>query len=165
MAKIKIGDIFSINTPKGKAYLHYVYVDNDGIELIRVLPGLYLNDVQDITLLSQQKELFMLFFPLRIAFHRKIVKLEGHTDIGSFKKPQYMREDDYIRGNFSSWYIVNIDTCKRKYVKKLSPKQNALSPWGVWNDTLLIERLVEGWTLDKWTESVEKDKLMPNANQ
>ena len=28
--------------------------------------------------------------------------------------------------------------------------QKELSPWGIWNDTLLIERMMEGWTPEKW---------------
>jgi hypothetical protein len=41
MAKIKLGDLFEINTPNGKAYLQYVYKDSTLGELVRVLPGLY----------------------------------------------------------------------------------------------------------------------------
>ena len=41
MAKIKIGDVFEIETAKGKAYLQYAYLDKNGIEIIRVLRGLH----------------------------------------------------------------------------------------------------------------------------
>ena len=42
MPKIKIGDIFEINTPNGKAYLHYIHEDPKiKRQLIRVFQGLY----------------------------------------------------------------------------------------------------------------------------
>lgn len=41
MARIKIGDVFKINTPNGEAYLQYVYEDKTLGELVRILPGVY----------------------------------------------------------------------------------------------------------------------------
>lgn len=68
MARIKLGDIFEIETSKGKAYLHYIFKGKDGA-LIRALPGLYQtrpNNFDDIAVL---KERYMLFFPLGAAYH------------------------------------------------------------------------------------------------
>jgi len=35
-------------------------------------------------------------------------------------------------------------------VKTLSSEQVKYSEWAVWNDTLLIEKLTDEWSLDKW---------------
>ncbi|BDA78463.1 hypothetical protein LPTSP3_g13930 [Leptospira kobayashii] len=52
MAKIKIGDIFEINTSKGNAYLHYIYQDKSVGDLIRVLPGLYSDRPSNLSLVK-----------------------------------------------------------------------------------------------------------------
>ena len=61
-----------------------------------------------------------------------------------------MRTEHNIRGEFLGWHIVDTETWQRQLVKTLSPEQKKLSPWGIWNDTLLIENLVNDWSLEKW---------------
>jgi hypothetical protein len=151
MAKIQIGDIFKISTSKGAAYLHYVYKDPHVAELIRVLPGLFSQTPDDIQKVAESEEKYMLFFPLSAAFRRKMVSYAGHYDLPNFAKPSYMRTDWFVRGVFLGWHIVNTDTWFRTLVKDLTLEQKKLSPWDIWNDTLLIERLEQGWTLDQWT--------------
>jgi hypothetical protein len=41
MKKIKIGDLFEISTPKGKAYFQYVFELNGIGSLIRIFDGLF----------------------------------------------------------------------------------------------------------------------------
>ncbi|HTD92563.1 MAG TPA: hypothetical protein VK644_02075, partial [Chitinophagaceae bacterium] len=146
MTKIKMGDIFEISTPKGNAYLHYVYSDKTIGSLIRVLSGLYTGGSVDLCKIAASNERFMVFFPLSAAFRRKIVKYAGHCDIQDFVKPAYMREENNVRGVFLGWYIIDTQTWHRQLVKELTPAHKQLSPWGCWNDTLLIEKLMEGWT-------------------
>ena len=150
MAKIKIGDVYEISTPKGNVYLHYVHNDKTIGSLIRVLPGLYTDGLVDLCKLAASKERFMVFFPLSAAFHRKIVKYAGHCDIQGFVKPAYMRTKNNVRGAFLGWYIIDTTTWHHQLVKELTPEQKQLSPWGCWNDTLLIERLEQDWTLEEW---------------
>jgi hypothetical protein len=47
MAKIKVGDVFSIKTSKGFAYLHYIGKGWDEIEKIRVLDGIFMDGCSD----------------------------------------------------------------------------------------------------------------------
>lgn len=60
-----------------------------------------------------------------------------------------MRTEHFMPG-VKAWDIVDTDTWKRQVVKKLTPAQVQLSPWGIWNDTLLTEKLAEGWKLEDW---------------
>lgn len=150
MAKIKLGDIFEINTPKGKAYLHYIYKDKTIGEIIRVLPGLYSDRLDNFDELASLKERYMIFFPLFFASNRKIVEQVGYYPVDRYEKPQYMRTEFSVRGEFLGWHIVNTDTWQRQMVETLTPEQKKLSPWGVWNDTLLVENLVDDWSLEKW---------------
>ncbi len=147
--RIKPGDIFEIKTPQGKVYLHYIYIDEFTGELIRVLPGFYQSLPKELSKLVSQKEQFVVSFPLTTAFNKKFVKLVGFSSEG-YTKPKHMRSEHIIKGQILGWHIIDTDTWQRQLVKNLSQEQIQLSPWGIWNDTLLIENLVKGWTLQKW---------------
>lgn len=151
MSKIKIGDVFEINTPKGKAYLHYVDKDGSMGDLIRVLQGLYSERPTNFDKITSSKERYVIFFPLSAAVKQKIVVLVGQYSVERFEKPKYMRCEHTVRGEFLGWHIIDMKTWKRQLVKNLTQEQIMLSPWGIWNDTLLIEKLVDNWSLDKWS--------------
>jgi hypothetical protein len=150
MTKIKIGDIFEINTSKGKAYIHLIYEDKDSVELVRVLSGLYHERPVNFETIAKQKEQFIVSFPLKVAVKKRIVARVGNFNKENFEKPKYMRTEHHIQGEFLGWHIIDTDSWKRQLVQKLNTEQLNLSPWGVWNDTLLIERLSQGWNLKDW---------------
>lgn len=141
MGKIKVGDVFEINTPKGKAYLHYIYKDKTTGDLIRVLPGLHSDRPANFDTLVGSKERYMVFFPLTAANKQKIVEQIGYYSADNFVKPRFMRTEHVVRGEFLGWHIVDTETWQRQLVKTLTSEQKKLSPWGIWNDTLLIENL------------------------
>ena len=62
-----------------------------------------------------------------------------------------MRTEHIVRGEFLGWHIIDTDTWQRQLVKSLTREQKQLSPWGIWNDALLIENLVNDWSLEKWS--------------
>jgi hypothetical protein len=150
MARIKIGDIFEINTPRGKAYLHYIYKDPVIGELIRVLQGLYSERPSNFDELAGSKERYIISFPLTSATKQKIVEPVGFYSASSFSKPKLMRTEYNVRGEFLGWHIVDTDTWQRLLVKTLTSEHKQLSPWGIWNDTLLIDKLIKDWNLEKW---------------
>lgn len=150
MKKIKLGDIFEINTHKGKAYLHYIYKDPSVGDLIRVLPGIYPERPANFDTLAGSNEDYMIFFPLSAAYKRKIIECVGFYPADGFSKPPYMRTEHNVRGEFLGWHIIDTDTWQRKLVKSLSLDQKQFSPWGIWNDTLLIERITNNWSLQNW---------------
>lgn len=143
MKRIRVGDIFEINTPKGKAYLHYIYKDETVGELIRVLPGLYSERPASFDNLATSKERYMVFFPLSAANKRKLVEQVSQYPADNFGKPKYMRTEHIVRGEFLGWHIINTETWERQLVKTLTSEQKELSPWEIWNDTLLVENLVD----------------------
>lgn len=152
MARLKGGDVFEIVTPKGKAYIQYVF-NNDTIgELIRVLPGVYENQPHNLAEIVDKKEEYFVHFPVKAANKQKIIELIGNFelphDLEIPKKFRTLKKDR--DGNQIGWQIVDYDTWQRETVNKLSEQQQELSPWGTWNDTLLVERITQGWTLDKW---------------
>ncbi|MBY8962545.1 hypothetical protein KJK34_07245 [Flavobacterium sp. D11R37] len=151
MKRIKLGDVFEINTPKGKAYLHYIHKDTMGA-LIRVLPGLYANRPVNFDMLVSSKERYMIFFPLSAANNRNIVERVSSYPANNFNMPRFMRNSHIIRGEFLGWHIIDTETLQRKLVKNLTTEQKSLSPHEIWNDTLLIDRLVNDWSLYEWSK-------------
>ena len=152
MARIKDGDIFELKTSLGFVYLHRVLKDKTIGELMRVLPGFFKQRPSDFIDIVQGDEQFYLFFPLSAASKRKIISHVGFYPSNSFSKPKVMRVELFKNQVFSGWHIVNTDDWSRTIIKELSDDHKKLSPWGVWNDTLLVERLVDGWTLENWEE-------------
>lgn len=150
MSKIQLGDIFEIKTPKGSAYLHFIAKDTMGIEVVRVLSDLYQKRPESFDELIKKKERYIISFPLKSANNKNIVEKVGHISSDGYHYPQFMRTPHNIRGEFLGWHIVNTSTLIRKLVSKLSTEQKKLSPWGVWNDTLLIDRLANNWKLEEW---------------
>lgn len=150
MAKIQIGDLFEIKTPKGKAYLHYIHRDSVTGELVRVLQGLHV-EKPDLEQLAALDERYMISFPLSAAAKRKIVERVGYYSSESFSKPKFMRTSFIVREEFLGWHLVDTETWQRQLVKDLSHEQRGFSPWGIWNDTLLINRLIDDWSLEKWS--------------
>lgn len=155
LPRIKYGDVFEIVTTKGVGYFQCVEeAPATECETIRILPGTY-KDMEEANLenLVDEKELYFVQFTLKYAVKKKCIKL-----IGNFKVPEhvvvprYYRATHIIRGEFLCWHIVDRETLQRRSVEELSDDEKKLSQWGVWNDTLLAERIAEGWTLDKWTK-------------
>lgn len=150
MKKLRIGDIFEITTPVGKAYLHYIYENPSIGSLIRILQGLHQNTPDDIHNLVCSQEQFMIFFPLAAAYKKNIVQNVGFFPAERYTKPQFMRTEHNLKGISLGWHIVNTDSWHRQLVENLTPELKKLSPWGIWNDTLLIENLNSSWSLEKW---------------
>lgn len=151
MGTIKIGDVFEIRTSNGKAFLQFAANDERIGQLIRVFcetPG----DAEfNPDFVFAQKEKFVVFFALRAAVRKHIVEKVGNYWLDSdLYPPKYMRSKHRVRGESLGWHIVNTHTWEREFVKELSDEEKKLSPWGIWNDTLLVERLNEGWSLDSW---------------
>ncbi|WP_148226462.1 hypothetical protein [Paludibacter propionicigenes] len=149
MNKIKLGDIFEIETSIGKAYLHYIHRDKTIGDLVRVLSGLYTQRPESFDKIINH-ERYMIFFPLKAAFNQKIVLKVNSYPIDNYNIPKYMRTEYNVRGEFLGWHIIDTATWKRQLTRNLSKEQVGFSPWGMFNDTLLIEKLTTNWSLDEW---------------
>ncbi|MGZ3777783.1 MAG: hypothetical protein ACXVI9_09375 [Mucilaginibacter sp.] len=151
MAKIELGDIFEIETAKGKAYFQCVKIDKSRGDLIKVFNKLYHERAEFIESVIKVKDNYFIGFPLGAAYRRKLIEKVGNISLpDDFELPKYMRSKHVIQGRFFGWHIINTSTWKRQLVEKLSEEQKQLSPWGIWNDTLLKESLESGWNLEKW---------------
>lgn len=151
MVKFELGDIFEIETSKGKGYFQCVHSDELRGELIKVFNHLFLNKPENIENILFDYDFYYLGFPLESAYRKKIVQKVGYMSLPkNFKIPKYMRSKYVVKGEFIGWHIINTQTLKRKLVSDLTEDQRQLSEYGIANDTFLINRLEEGWTPKKW---------------
>jgi len=148
--KIVPGDIFCIKTSKGYGFVQYIETDNLGIEYVRVLFPLKAEpsiDQKDV----DQKERLSIGFPLKASIRKKILlKIENLTIPANYKLNEFSRSKHILKGEFLGWYIINRLTLERELKVKLGIEDLKLSPYGIFNDTLLIEYLEKDWRLEDW---------------
>lgn len=148
--KIKLGDVFEIKTKKGLAYAQYVLRNSEMGALIRVLPGFHETRPVRFIEVVAQSESFVTFFPLQAAIDRDIFEVVANEPVpAKSKKLPLFRARGHIdrEGFVHDWRLWDGDKSVR--VGKLAPEQRKLPIKEIWNDTLLIERIEEGWTPEK----------------
>ncbi len=148
--KLKAGDVFKIRTSIGFGFLQYLETDNLGIDYVRVLEPISING--EITQAGiDQIERWSIGFPLKAAARKKIVVMVGNFEIPkTFVNSEFARNEHNIRGEFLGWHIVHRSTLKRELKQDLDEKDLKLSPHGIMNDTLIVERMEQNWRLEKW---------------
>lgn len=146
MARIRIGDIIEIPTPKGFAYAQFINEHKRYGPLLRVFCGLHDGRPTDPTQSMVGEVQFVCFFPLRAAIRQKIVSVVARDAV-----PPEAAEFPVFRagvvdpttGKVAVWWLW--DGEREWRVGTLSDEQRSLPIRGVWNDTLLIERILAGW--------------------
>ena len=146
--KIQIGDIVEIRTSKGLAYAQYTHKHKDWGALLRILPKFFETRPLDFSGIVLEKESFVNFFPLQAAVNRKIFEIVSNEQIPpeALTFPLF-RGDGHIdrHGKVHNWYLW--DGIKDgPLFTTLTDELRKLPKLGVCNDTLLIQRIEEGWT-------------------
>jgi hypothetical protein len=147
MARLKIGDIVEIKTGKGLVYAQYTHKHPRYGALLRILRKFYGVRPSDFTELARIRPAFMCFFPLGAAVNRGIVSIVGNVVVPTEAKafPTFRNGViDPSTGRVKVWWLW--DGEKEWRVGELTAEQRRLPILGVWNDTLLIERIESGWT-------------------
>ncbi|WP_422861153.1 hypothetical protein [Flagellimonas sp. W118] len=148
--KIELGDVFGIETSKGRGYLQYVKVpkDTSEVEKVKVFSRLFEQKPETIESVVLSEDFYYIDFPLSAAYKKKIVTFVENVPLPQgFTCPRYYRTENMFD---KGWQIIDSETWKRESVELLTQEQKKLSPWGVWNDTLLVENLENGWKLNDW---------------
>jgi hypothetical protein len=147
---VKTGDVFAITTSKGEAYFQYVGKMPLMGPLIRVLPGTYPSEVPPWETLVERETNFWVFFPVGAALKRGLVRKVKNCAIPEHaKSPPVFRAGvvDPATGKVETWWLW--DGEKEWPVGEISAEQRKLPIRGAWNDTLLIQRIEEGWLPEK----------------
>ncbi len=146
----RIGDIIEIPTPKGLAYAQFTHKHDTPPRfgaLLRVLPGLFAQRPVDFADLVCRQPAFSTFFPLGAACNRGIVRVVASEEI-----PRHSESFPIFRSSHRDktgkragpWFLW--DGQREWRVEDLSNEQlRDYPPRGIWNDTLLIERILAGW--------------------
>jgi hypothetical protein len=146
MQKLKLGDIIEIKTAKGFAYAQYTHKHEVYGSLIRVFDKMYSKRPQFDDHFISQKVRFTTFLPLQSAVKRgifEVVKSETiRTELIPF--PTFRAGIiDPVTKKVNDWWLW--DGKEEWKVGKLSEDQRRLPIRGVWNDTLLIQRIESDW--------------------
>ena len=146
MARIKMGDIIEIRTPEAFAYAQYINRHQRYGALIRVYSQLRDCRPTDMSEVLEGDVQFMCFFPLQAAINREIVSAIGNVGVpaDASEFPVFRAGVvDPATGKVGVWWFW--DGEKEWRVGSLSEEQRSMPIRGVWNDTILIERVVSGW--------------------
>jgi hypothetical protein len=147
MAQPRIGDIVEIGTEQGFAYAQYTHKHAQYGALLRVFRDTHPERLHEFRTLVDMEPAFSCFFPLSAAVNRGIVSIVDHVDV-----PAHLRAFPTFRagvvdpatGKAAVWWLWDGTTERR--VGALTDDLRRLPIREVWNYTLLVERIVSGWT-------------------
>jgi hypothetical protein len=148
--RLKIGDLVEIPTRKGLSYAHYTHKDEVCGQLIFVYKGFYNERPEILEEILEKEVQFYIFFPLTnsvnhgdMTFVKNIPLAKHEIDFPLFRTgladPKTKKIED--------WWIWDGKNSIR--VGALNDEQKKIPRRGVWNDTLLIERIEAQWSPDQ----------------
>lgn len=147
MAKrVQIGDIIEIPTGKGLAYAQYTHQHSQMGGLIRVFDELFSSRPSNLSKVVNGPVRFSTFLPIKTAVNRGIFNVVGHYDVAPQNTPFPLFRNgnsDPKTKKVAAWWFW--DGEKSWKVGEITPEQRKMPIRGVWNDTLLIQRIEEDW--------------------
>jgi hypothetical protein len=146
MKRLKIGDIIEIKTEKGLVYAQYTHNNKLMGTLIRVFQKFYPDRPRSFNEIVNGDIRFVTFFPLKEAVKRNIVEIIDNCNIPDKAKKFPIFKNGVINsltGKVDTWWLW--DGEKDWKVGKLNSEQQSYPIQEIWNDTLLIERIVSEW--------------------
>lgn len=147
MMSVKIGDIIEIKTTLGNSYAQYTHRSFRYGALIRVFKKVYRERPETIDSITDDNLRFSTFFPLKAAVENKIVEVIGNKSVSvELSEFPMFRAGvvDPSSGKVASWWLW--DGENEEQIGRLTEEQKHYPIRGVWNDTLLIERIESNWT-------------------
>jgi hypothetical protein len=153
MGRLKIGDIIEISTQKGLAYAQFTHKHRVFGELIRIIPGFWQRRPESFGAIADQAHVFVCFFPVSAAVNRGIMEVVGNATVPKEAQRFPVFRDgiaDPVTGKVAVWWLW--DGENEWKVGNLTSEQRKFPVSGVWNDTLLVERIESGWTPEKDSE-------------
>jgi hypothetical protein len=145
MAKLRAGDIVEIVTARGKSYAMFTHSHPQYGELLRVWND-HLRETPDFDWLVRRLPSFTCFFPLVGAVRKGAVKIVGNVqvpdELAGF--PVFRNgTPDRLTKEVADWWLW--DGIKEWKVGPLTPAIEQAPILGVWNLTLLVERIDGDW--------------------
>ncbi|MDQ6945682.1 MAG: ribonuclease E inhibitor RraB [Actinomycetota bacterium] len=128
------------------AYAQYSHDTERLGALVRVLPGLHPVRPTDLGAVVAMDERFFTFFPVAAAASQGIVRIVGNQEVPERKRSfplMRMRGSIDKSGRVLDWWLY--DGNREWRIGQLGPGQEKLSLAEIWNDTLLVERILSNW--------------------
>lgn len=144
--RLKIGAIIEIPTSRGFAYAQYTHRNPIYGDLIRIIAGFHPLTPHNLDCVAKMPHSFVAFFPLGAAIQRKIFKIVGFQPVPDFATnfPIFKSSWRHPKTNeVTTWFLW--DGEKEWKVDQLSEEEKKYPICSIWNDTLLIQRIEEGW--------------------
>lgn len=142
------GDVLELPVPGGFAYLQYTHKDRLFGTLVRVLPGIFPERPGSFDRLVASPERFATFFPSSAALARGLVTVVGRAGIPEiaqqFPRFKVAGDRDPVTGRVLNWWLW--DGEREWPVQELTPEERRLPLRATVNDTLLIQRIISGWS-------------------
>lgn len=143
--RIKIGDVIEIPVKSGFAYAQYVHKHAKYGSLLLVFSTIHNKSITDFSFLKDGLHYFA-FFPLGPSVNQKIFNIVSNQSLPDYaiNFPLFKTGVENSIGKVENWWLWDGD--KEWKVDELNEEQKKLSYRGIWNDTLLIERIEQGWS-------------------
>lgn len=147
----RIGDVIEIVTPTGLAYAHFTHKHKQYGSLLRVMRGLHPTRPSSFKTILEGEAQFSAFFPLGAACKREVVHIVGNEPLPEAAQafPVFRAGVQNAQGIVEVWWLW--DGSSEWKVGALQPGMEHYPIRGVWNDTLLIERICSGWSCEQAT--------------
>lgn len=146
MSRLRLGDVFEIPTSEGFACFQYINSAEQYGSLIRVFSGVHVRSAVDAADTNRSDVQFLCFFPVKAAVAMGVVSRIGNAEI----PPEYRDFPVFragvvnpVSGKVDHWWFW--DGTREWPVGDLTESQRRMPIRGVWNDTLLVERIESGW--------------------
>jgi hypothetical protein len=143
----KIGDIIEIPTANGRAYAQYTHQHPTHGGLIRVFDTLFESRPDTFSEIVGGRVRFSTFFPIAAAVKRGLISVVGNEEIAPHNRSFPVFRNgvaDPTTKKVATWWFW--DGQKEWKVGAITSEQRKMPILGVWNDTLLVERIETGWT-------------------
>ena len=147
--KVRIGDLIEIKTGKGLVYALYTHRHDNPPKygaMLRIFNQVYPSRPTNFDATIKLAVRFSVFFPLQAAVNRGLVEV-----VATLQVPEELKQFPVFRSGMvnpetkkvDAWWLW--DGEKEWRIGRLTQEQRKLSIRGVWNDTILIQRIEEDW--------------------
>ncbi len=147
MKRIKVGDLIEIKTSKGLVYAQFTHAHPYMGSLVRVKDKFFTKRPENFESVLHLHNKIITFLPLQAMVKKNIVEVVCNLPLlpSDADFPLFRNGIKNINTGQIKWWLW--DGVKEWEVGySLNETQRKYPLQGVWNDTLLIERIEEGWS-------------------
>jgi hypothetical protein len=148
--KIKLGDMFEVQTSKGLGYFQVIYSSQNMGECVRAFEETYPGRINDLDALAAKPHMFITFTPVKYMARIKLAVYAGNAQTPAFaqKLPLFRSGLPDANGHVKTWWLSNEETGESKKYGPLTPEIIPLPIGGIWTPRLLILGIEQGYRVE-----------------